>query len=522
MSIYDFSFPGSSGLAGPRELRIVDSSADPLTLNPHRSFDPDSDVVISQIYEGLIDYNTRGQLIPRLAVKWKQLSPTRFRFWLRRGVRFHNGEPLHARAVQYSLERQLHRRPKSANSWLFHPDLHGEIVGPDVVDLVTGRPDARLPFTLPTFFKIVPPKYTKRYGDKGLSAHPVGTGPYRFVSWDKGQRIRLTRNPNYWRDGFPRIQDVSFLFITPRRQVEALLTGQVDLLTKLPGKDTLTVMAARRTRVLKRHVASVFWAAMKNFDSPFADRRVRRAMNYAVNKRHLIEYVDKGNSIQVSTMTNPLERDYNPNLRPYPFDPAKARRLLAEAGHKRRIKVRVLASDDTQYMIKAIKAQLRMVGVDLSITVVPRLEYLRQTVLPKLKYGRPKFDGDMVVWLTPNPTLDAFFSPAVIFYSGSPYSIMRDPAFDRLYRSFVFEADHHQRRRKLFRLQAQVLQEAYGIYTAQRVQTFGLDRHLKIQLHPSGMLFGFTLAEAHWDDLSRRIFGTGRSTAGPGSEGRAQ
>jgi peptide/nickel transport system substrate-binding protein len=484
--------------AAARNLRIVDSSKDPLTLYPHNSFDPNSDLVISQIFEGLIEFDADGQLIPRLAERWEKISPTRYRFWLRRGVTFHNGEPFDAETVRFSLDRQLRGPRKSANAWLFDPDFHAEVVSSHVVDLVTQRPDARLPYTLPMFVKIVPPRYVSANTNETLEQHPIGTGPYRFVEWKKGCYIKLQANPGYWKAGLPRIRNLEFLFLDKDRQVPALLAGDADLVTKLDGKDTLEVMRAPDTEVQKRHVAAVFWAAMKTHDSPFANLKVRQAMNYAVNKRHLIQYVAKGNSLLVSSMTNPLEIGFNPNLHPYPFDPQKAKQLLREAGYENGFRVRALAAEETKHMVFALQAQLRMVGVDLDVTVVTREEYLRQTIVPKLQTGRPSFDGDMVIWLTPNPTLNAFFNPAVIFYSQSPYSIIHDAEFDRLYDHFVRTSDPEENRESIYKLQAYMTEQAFGIYTAQRVRTIALRRGLQIKLPPTDSLFGFTLAEAYW------------------------
>ncbi|MEW5722357.1 MAG: ABC transporter substrate-binding protein [Thermodesulfobacteriota bacterium] len=481
-------------------LRVVDTSLNPLTLHPHRSFDPNSDVIISQVFEGLIDYDTQGELVPKLALAWRRQSPTRYRFWLREGVTFHNGEPFEAEAVRFSLERQFNRAARSANSWLFDPDFHAKVVDRYTVDLITGQPDARLPYTLPMFVKIIPPRYWREVGDDGLARHPVGTGPYRFVSWEQGRLIQLEAYPHYWRPDLPRIKSVVFLFRPQSELVGDLLAGQVDLITKVRGNDTLRIMAAPNTKIIKHQVASVFWAAMKNFDCPFADRRVRQAMNYAVNKAHLIQYVDKGNALSVPTMTTPVERDYNTHLQPYPFDPSRAARLLAEAGYPQGFTVRVLVSEEAGDMIRAIRSQLQQVDVTLDLSIVPREEYLRQTLVPKLETGRPKFDGEMVVWLTPNPTLDAFFNPAVIFCSQSPYSIMNAPVFDRLYFSFVKEIEPERRRESLFRLQDLMFSEAYGIYTSQLVRTYGLHRNLVVEIHPSGMLVGDTLAEAYWQN----------------------
>lgn len=499
---------GCPDMARSQMLRIVDSSIDPMTLHPHRSFDPNSDLIISQIYEGLIDFDAEGRLIPRLATRWKKISQTRWRFWLRKGVVFHDGEPFNAFSVRDSLNEQLNGRRKAPNAWLFHDDMRAEVVSPYVVDLVTRLPDARLPYTLPMFFKIVPSMYAGSLDNDILEHEPVGTGPYRFVEWKRGRYIELVANPDYWKPGLPRIKQLKFLFIKQDEQIAALLEGQVDLVTKLAGKDTLKVMQAPDTKVQKRHVAAAFWVAMKNHDSPFSLQKVRQAMNYAVNKRHLIQYVAKGNSLQIPSMNNPMEIGFNPNLQPYPFDPQKARQLLQEAGYGDGFRVRVLASEDTKHMVYALKAQLHMVGVDLDIEVVPREAYLRQTLIPKLARGKPSFDGDMVVWLTPNPTMNAFFSPAVIFYSGSPYSIMHDAAFDRLYRDFVQSADPEAIRARIYRLQAYMFDQAFGIYTAQRVRTIALRKGLHIKLPPTDSLFGFTLPEADWKTES--VYGMNR------------
>lgn len=486
---------GASG-----SLRVIDSPSEPVTLHPHRSFDQYSDVIINQIYEGLVDFDSSGRLVPRLAVRWQMLSTTRFRFWLRKGVRFHNGEPFDAHAVQFSVERQIHRQPPAANAMMFDPGMRAEIIDKYTVDLVTPRPDARLPSTLPMFLSIVPPLYLSKVGDNGLENHPNGTGPYRYLDRTRGHSIRLMANKDYWQQDLPRIKDVTFLFVPRKQQFDALMRGQADLVTKLRSSDSLAVMSSPNTRVTKRQEAVALWVSLKNHDSPFADRRVRRAVSYAVNRQHLIEYVDNGSSTSLPTPSSSVESGYNAALKPYPFDLEKARRLLAEAGYPKGFTVRVLASEDTADMIRAIKSQLRMVGVNMDLTVVPWEKFLRLVMASKRTAGKPGRDWDMTAWVTANPTLNAFFMPMALFYSESPYAIMNDPAFDRLYLDYVHEGNPALRTEKLNRLQAHALDEAYGIYIAQRVQIYGLHWDLNIENHPTGMLTGRTLAEAYWKE----------------------
>ena len=487
-------------LGAPGILKIIDSSTEPLTLHPHRSFDQYSDTVLSQIYEGLIDYDSNGKLVPRLAVRWQKLSPTRHRFWLRKGVRFHNGELFDARAVQFSVDRQIHSQPPAANATMLDPDLQVEVIDQYTLDLVTSRPDARLPSTLPMFLMIIPPKYTSEVGDEGLEQQPNGTGPYRYAGRTPRHSIRLTANKNYWQPELPHIKEVTFLFVPQDQQVDALMQGRADLITKLRGADSLEVMSGPNTRVTKRQEAVALWVSLKNYDSPFADRRIRKAVNYAVNRPHLIEYVDKGSSASQSFPSSAMESGYNAALRSYPFDLERARQLLTEAGYPSGFKVQVLVSEDTADIVRAIQAQLKMIGVEMDLTVVPWGEFLRLAVVNKTQSEKPARDWDMTAWITANPTLNAFFIPMVLFYSQSPYAIMYDPTFDQQFTSYLREESPELRRNKLNDLQAQTLNEAYGIFIAQRVQIYGLHWDLSFENHPTGMLIGRTLAEAYWNE----------------------
>jgi len=139
-------------MAASGSLRVIDSSTEPLSLHPRRSFDQYSDAIISQMYEGLLDYDSQGRLVPKLAVRWQKLSPIRYRFHLRKGVAFHDGEPFNAETVAFSVARR--RQPAVANSLMFNPGLRAEVIDQYTVDLVMDRPYARIPSTLTSAVRV--------------------------------------------------------------------------------------------------------------------------------------------------------------------------------------------------------------------------------------------------------------------------------------------------------------------------------------------------------------------------------
>ena len=170
-------------------LVICDDVQEPATLDPQKEFSEKNHTIIQQIYEGLVRFDSEGMIIPVLATSWQQLDPTHMQFKLRKNVRFHNGEIFDAQSVKSSLERYLAPDINFPGLGFINSIKKIEILDQFTVDIVTHYPDGLLLHRLASFVVMVPPSYATLDAGKSLSTHPIGTGPFRFISWKRTEEI---------------------------------------------------------------------------------------------------------------------------------------------------------------------------------------------------------------------------------------------------------------------------------------------------------------------------------------------
>ncbi len=308
--------------------------------NPFSALGTPSIYTWSALFDSLTLVDGKGVAQPALAVKWENVNPTTWRFTLRGGVSFSNGEPLSPEAVitgfNYIKSGKAGRSPivrelKGVSS--------ASASGGNAVDFVTKRPDPIFPNRIAAL-KVVAPKHWAAKGVKGYAIDPVGTGPYKVAKWD-ANKVTLVAFEGSWRA--PKAGKLEILELPERSaRVQALVSGQVDIVAGL-SPDNVPVIKGSGHRVDVRAAPQVMSLALplvrKNkqkklvaLDTPFADPRVRRALNYAVDKEGIAKNVLGGLAKAAGQGATPAAFGYNPNVKPYPFDPAKAKALLAEAG----------------------------------------------------------------------------------------------------------------------------------------------------------------------------------------------
>jgi peptide/nickel transport system substrate-binding protein len=319
---------------------IVGRGADALGLDPARFTDNESIEVCEQIYEHLVRFKPGStEIEPQLATGWEVSEDGKvWTFRLRAGVFFHDGSPFDADAVKFSFERQLQEHHR------FHlPDFlywkttfanwvrSVEVVDPMTVRIYIYKPYAPFLASLAMFpVSIISPTAVERQG-ADFARHPVGTGPFRFVSWAPGDRIIIERNEGYW-GVKPRLKRVVFKLIPDARQrLVALEGGAIDVAYNIQTEELQFVQLHPDLTLHKTPGQNVAYLAMNTMKGPFADVRVRHALNHAINKVPIVKLVYQGLAVPATGALPPTMWSYNADVVDYPYDPDRARALLAEA-----------------------------------------------------------------------------------------------------------------------------------------------------------------------------------------------
>lgn len=354
--------------AATRELTVVQSS-DITTLDPNRTFEVVNDIVAMNVFDPLLRFDQHMTLQPSLAIRWENPSDRVWRLFLRPGVRFHDGVPLTADDVVFTIRRVL-AHPDSE----IYPFLSGirriEAPGPLTVEIETAEPTPLL--TRLSFVYILPRRRLEREGDETFFRRPVGTGPYRFVRWKRGDRVDVRAFDAYW-GGAPSVAEATFRSVqraAARWNIAAIQNPTV--LLEGPREGWEEHRRDRRLRLIARPSLTVSYLGINvtpRADNPLADLRVRNAIRLSIDIKELLRRGVANHGFPATQFVPPDVIGYNPAL-PIPArDLAEARRLLAAAGHPGGIDVTLDIQGDTLTpMVRELAAEL----AEGSIRMTPR------------------------------------------------------------------------------------------------------------------------------------------------------
>ncbi|OGS12813.1 MAG: hypothetical protein A2234_05910 [Elusimicrobia bacterium RIFOXYA2_FULL_58_8] len=468
----------SAGAADSRVLNLCDDISDPLTLDPQKQFSEKNHTICQQIFEGLIRFDPEGKIEPALAVSWRRMDPLRVRFNLRKGVRFHNGELFTAEAVKFTIERYLDPATGFPARAFIDTMAGAEVVDSDTVDIITREPDGVLLNRLAGFVLMVPPGYIKEKGADYFAANPVGTGAFVFKEWEKGEKIVLTSNPGYWMTGYPRLEGLVFHFIAQDKQLAALVQGKVELITTVPGTQTLKVKTNHELTVLKKPSFYTMPFSLNVTTGPLSNLDVRKALNYAFNKERLIRYDLLGNGKPIATFSMEGELGHNASLAPYAFDIHRAKELLARAGYPAGFSLKVLVKSNADRTAKIAASEFRNIGVRLEIVSVSDADSIREFA----RGGYAMAIGDV-----PDPMCHSYFIQAMLLSSKSPYCLGADPQIDILLKEIVAATDEKAAKETADKADKYVYDNALGVFTYQKTAIYGLRRELSFTPYLSRM-----------------------------------
>ena len=280
-----------------------------------------------------------GKLIPHVATSWKQIDELTWEFKIRDDVTFHNGNKLTAEAVRFSImDRVLNAKPKSPRVSNFKWAKSVEVIDDTTFRISSHKPYPLVLEQLNTLF-LMDPKWTMEKGFEYVQEHAMGSGPYKFVSWDKGSKVTMVKNENYWMKGVPAIQNVVIKIVPEAStRLAELFSGGVDVSLNLLNDQVPSFKDYTNYEVLNFAILRIdFWmfdSMGRASETPLKDARVRRAVAHAIDRKKILDKLVQKEGYEVNGSTSPYHFGHDKSITGYAYDPEKAKALLAEAGYK--------------------------------------------------------------------------------------------------------------------------------------------------------------------------------------------
>lgn len=407
----------SSAAAQAATLR-VGMAADVGSMDPHFANISPNVVVSSHVFETLTTVDADARLMPALAESWQAVGPTTWEFRLRQGVRFHDGSELTAEDVLFSLDRPATiKNSPGGFSTFTRPIVAKEAIDRYTVRLHTAAPYAMVPYDLVSVFivsKHAAERASSQDFDEGRAM--VGTGPYRFMRFTRGESIELARNDNYWGPR-PEWDRVSLRLIpSDPARIAALLAGDVDMIENVPPADAALLARDPRYRIERKTSWRTIFLTLDQYrpDSPFVDAhgkpnplrdaRVRLAISKAIDREAICAKVMDGFAVPTANIVAPTVFGHAAELKAEAHDPQAARALLADAGYAEGFAL-TLHGPNNRYIndeliVQAVAQMLARIGIRAQVQTMPVNVYFpkaRTESFSVALLGWGSFSGDLAL-----------------------------------------------------------------------------------------------------------------------------
>ena len=426
---------GLTGQAIGASSIVVVIDSPPRTMNPHGS-DADSNLsVMANFFDGLLQLKgAEGTLTPALAERYEHPDLLTWKFYLRKGVKFHNGNPFTAEDVKFTFER------------LTNPEVSEfintgkNIASIDIVDDYTVIIKTKQPipwFAIGLHLIFIMDKESTEARDPGeVGQKPIGTGAYKFVEWVKGSYLKMEANEDYW-EGPPPIKNVDLRPIKESStRFAALVSGKAELASGVPVELYEKVVQNPKLEVISRPARRAIFLTLGNKPgSPASNILVRRAMYMAINEDEIIEKIMRGHASPAAQIVDPPTIGYNPDLKRLPYNPVMARKLLKEAGYENGFEITLAGPNDRyvqdEKIAEAVVKYLAKVGIKAKLDVKPKSIFFNEL-------SKKKHDFFLIGWFDGTYDAGRTFSKRIHTYEpDTGYGVWNgtlfsDPTIDAL------------------------------------------------------------------------------------------
>ncbi len=432
------------------------------------------------VYDSFVRLDDKGQILPQAAVSWENVNPTTWRVKFRDGITFNNGRKNDSANITAIFDYFLTEPGKVGGAIRTMKLASHRAIDAQTMEFVTQEPD---PLVVAKFgaFYLADMKAFNEMGVAAFSSKPIGSGPYQVVSWND-QEMVATSNPQSWRPGKVRNLRINEVPEASAR-VAALESGQTDIVIIAGPDDIARIKAAGHTAVVSGaplvNALALFTVDFTNKwggKPPFADKRVRQAVNYAVNKDIIVSQFLQGITKVAAQPATPASFGYNPDLKPYPHDPERAKRLLAEAGYPNGFSI----ISETQVgnvvggseVLQLIAADLGKVGIKLEVRSVPQTQWAQLL-------SSKKWEGDMTQFsMFLAPPMDAAL-PFIYYGCNLPNTFTCIESLNPLLASQQKEMDRGKREAMLKELMRLSHDEALALYLYDGIDIFGVAKRVR-------------------------------------------
>jgi glutathione transport system substrate-binding protein len=409
------------------------------TTDPYDANDTLSQAMAKSFYEGLYGFDKDMKMIPILAESYDvSKDGLVYTIKLKKGIKFHDGTDFKADAVKVNLERVTNPENHLKRYGLYN----NNIAKVDVVDDYTARITLKTPFS-PFINQLahpatvmISPTALKQYGSKDIAFHPVGTGPFKFVEWKATDYLKVAKFDGYWRKGYPKVDTITWKPVVDNNARAALMqTGEAHFTYPVPYEVAEVLRAKPDLEVVAAPSIVLRYLAMNMLQKPLDNPKVRQAINYAINKDALTKVAFSGYATAAEGVA-PQGVEYAVKIGPWPYDVAKAKQLMAEAGYPNGFETELWSgynNTTAQKVTQFLQQQLQQIGIKTKITLLEagqRVEKVESWQDPATAPVRLYYIG----WSTSTGEADWALRPLLSGDSWVPklsnYTFYKNPKFD--------------------------------------------------------------------------------------------
>lgn len=456
-----------------KDTLTVAVSADPPTLDPHAASLAQSINALNPIYETLVRYGDDGSIVPLLAESWEQVDELSWKFNLKKGVKFHNGEEMKASDVVYSFKRATGPDGAKVSHVMYIVD--GENC--EVVDDYTVIIRTKMPFS--PFLKYMPFMGAAVVSEKEFTQNPekaalnpCGTGPFKFTEWKKNDRVTYERNDDYWGEKAAYKNLVIKTVVEANSRVIELETGSVDIAYDIPATDIERIESNKDTKIASRNSTTYEYLGMNTSKEPFSNPEFRRAIDLAINEEELVNYVYRGSAVYTPGPVTPDMIYFDGSDTKCNYDPEEAKTILKKLGIAEGTTF-TLTTFEAKHRVDSatiMQSMLKEVGINIEIKSLELAAWAND-----LEQGNTDlFIAGFGAIGFPDPDMNIFGPLHTDQIPLSNYCYYSNPTLDELIDNSRITADGPEREKIIMEIQKLVRNEIPMIPYANTKQVIGL------------------------------------------------